>query len=241
MILNNVRIVLLETSHPGNIGSSARAMKTMGLSRLYLVNPKHFPDSRATDMSAGADDLLTSAVVTDTLSQALSGVQLVIGASARARGVGLPPLSPSDCASFVCEQADDTEVALIFGRECSGLTNEELMLCHYHMNIPSVEGYSSLNLSQAVQIMAYELRMKHLMPAAHTENRTALLAKTDDVERMFQHLERVLIDIEFLKPKNPRRLLYRLRRMFNRIQLEDMEVSILRGMLTQIEKGLQVK
>lgn len=235
MILDNIRIVLVETSHPGNIGSTARAMKTMGLSQLYLVSPKKFPDWKALEMAAGADDIVNQAVVTDNLTDALAGCQLILATSARPRGIGLPGLLPESAGEMVAALADDTKVAILFGREHSGLTNEELLRCHYHINIPSNPVYSSLNLAQAVQIVAYEMRMKCLKPAIETELRPDKLAEAQAVENFFKHLEQIFIKTEFLNPANPRRLMQRMRRLFGRIQLEDMEVNLLRGMLTQID------
>lgn len=239
MKLSSIRIVLVATSHPGNIGSTARAMKTMGLNSLYLVNPKSFPDYKAKEMAAGADDVLESAVVTDTLEDALVGCQLILGTSARPRGISLPGLLPASSAELISQQADNTQVAILFGREHAGLTNEELLKCHYHINIPSNPEYSSLNLAQAVQIIAYELRMNLLSPKATVSSRTDEYATADEIEQFYEHLKEVFIEIQFLKAANPRRLMQRVRRLFNRVMLEKMEVSILRGMLSQVQKSLE--
>ncbi|HAZ7571854.1 tRNA (cytosine(32)/uridine(32)-2'-O)-methyltransferase TrmJ [Legionella sp. PATHC032] len=239
MKLSSIRIVLVSTSHPGNIGSTARAMKTMGLSTLYLVSPKSFPDLKAKEMAAGADDVLDAAIVTNTLDEALIGCQLILGTSARPRGLSLPGLVPASCAELINQQSDNTQVAIVFGREHSGLTNEELLKCHYHINIPSNPDYSSLNLAQAVQIIAYELRMKLLSPRAEVALRNEEQATADEIEQFYEHLKEVFIEIKFLKPSNPRRLMQRVRRLFNRINLEKMEVSILRGMLSQVQKSLE--
>ncbi|RUR18916.1 tRNA (cytosine(32)/uridine(32)-2'-O)-methyltransferase TrmJ [Legionella sp. km535] len=239
MKLSSIRIVLVATSHPGNIGSTARAMKTMGLNSLYLVNPKSFPDYKAKEMAAGADDVLESAVVTDTLEDALIGCQLILGTSARPRGISLPGLLPASSAELIGQQADNTQVAILFGREHAGLTNEELLKCHYHINIPSNPEYSSLNLAQAVQIIAYELRMNLLSPKATVSSRTDEYATADEIEQFYEHLKEVFIEIQFLKAANPRRLMQRVRRLFNRVMLEKMEVSILRGMLSQVQKSLE--
>ena len=239
MKFDSIRIVLVATSHPGNIGSTARAMKTMGLHRLYLVSPKVFPDPRAHEMSAGAYDvLLEKVVVTDSLENALKGCQLVLATSARPRDIALSGLTPAECATRVAETPDNTEIAIVFGREHAGLTNDELLQCHYHIHIPSNPEFSSLNLSQAVQIVAYELRMKLLSPVAEVETRQDTLATADAVEQFYVHLREVLIDIDFLKPSNPKRLFQRLRRMFNRIQLESMEINILRGILTHVQSAI---
>lgn len=239
MKLSSIRIILVETSHPGNIGSTARAMKTMGLESLYLVRPQAFPHPKANEMAASADDILLQATVVDTLDEALMGCQLICATSARPRGISLPGLIPAQSAALICEQADSTEVAIVFGREQSGLTNEELLKCHFHIHIPSNPDYSSLNLSQAVQILAYELRMRFLSPTAEVSSRRDDNASAEDVELFYDHLKQVFIDINFLKSASPRRLMERVRRLFNRIQLEKMEVRILRGMLSQVQKSLE--
>lgn len=239
MKLSSIRIVLVATSHPGNIGSTARAMKTMGLHSLYLVTPKSFPDYKAKEMAAGADDVLEHAVVTSTLEEALSGCQLILATSARPRGLSLPGLIPASSAELVRDQADNTQVAIVFGREHAGLTNEELLKCHYHIHIPSNPEYSSLNLAQAVQIVAYEIRMKLLSPKAEVALRADDYATADEIEQFYDHLKEVFIEIQFLKAANPRRLMQRVRRLFNRVSLEKMEVSILRGMLSQVQKSLE--
>ena len=241
MKFDSIRIVLVATSHPGNLGSTARAMKTMGFHRLYLVSPnasRAYPERSATELAAGADDVLQNAIVTDTLAEALHGCQLVLATSARPRGISLPGLTPVEAAARVAETPDHTEVAIVFGREHAGLTNDELLHCHYHIHIPSNPDFSSLNLAQAVQIVAYELRMKLLSPKADVEMRQDSLATADTVELFYEHLREVLIAIDFLKPSNPKKLMQRLRRLFNRSKLESTEVNILRGILTQIQETL---
>lgn len=238
MKLSSIRIVLIATSHPGNIGSTARAIKTMGINSLYLVTPKSFPDAKAKEMAAGADDILEQAIVTSSFEEALVGCQLILGTSARPRGLSLPGLTPSSCAQLASEYSDTTQIAIVFGREHSGLTNEELLRCHYHIHIPSNPEYSSLNLSQAVQIIAYELRMKLLAPTAQVSLRQDEYASADEIEQFYEHLKEVFVEIQFLKEANPRRLMQRVRRLFNRVSLEKMEVSILRGMLSQVQKSL---
>ncbi|MBA2653106.1 MAG: tRNA (cytosine(32)/uridine(32)-2'-O)-methyltransferase TrmJ [Tatlockia sp.] len=240
MKFDSIRVVLVATSHPGNIGSTARAMKTMGLSKLYLVTPKLFPDQKARELAAGADDILNQAVVTDSLDEALKGCQLILATSARPRGLSLPGLTPAGCAQLVAEQSDNIEVAIVFGREHAGLTNEELLRCHYHVNIPSNPEFSSLNLAQAVQIIAYEVRMSLLAPKAEVELRTDRLATADEIEKFYVHLTEVMTTIEFLKPTNPtKRLQQRIRRLFNRARLENKEVTILRGILSQVLYALK--
>lgn len=236
MNLDFIRIVLVATTHPGNIGSTARAMKTMGLSRLYLVNPNLNPYRKAHELAAGAFDILQSAVHCKSLAEALEGCHLVCGTSARPRDLALPGLTPATCANLVAKQPSSNEIAIVFGREHAGLTNEELLLCHYHLHIPSNPEFSSLNLAQAVQIIAYELRMRSLnQPAAQVETGLNTYATSTEIEQFYDHLEQVLIQIDFLKPSNPRKLLQRLRRLFNRSRLETTEINILRGILTQIQ------
>lgn len=236
MIFDRIRIVLVATTHPGNIGSTARAMKTMGLHRLYLVSPKSFPDYRAHEMSAGAYDVLEHVVVKESLLEALEGCELVFATSARPRDIALPGLLPSECARHVAETQGKTEVAIVFGREHAGLTNDELLLSHYHVYIPSNPDFSSLNLSQAVQIIAYELRMKIMEPKIEVDLHQEKRASIEEVERFYMHLQEVLIEIDFLKLSNPKKLMHRLRRMFNRIQLEQIDINILRGILSNIQR-----
>lgn len=238
MKFSSIRIVLVATSHPGNIGSTARAMKTMGLDSLYLVSPKSFPDQRATEMAAGADDVLQGAIVTNTLEQALAGAHIILATSARPRGISLPGFTPFAAAEFISTKSDSTQIAIVFGREHAGLTNEELLKCHYHINIPSNPVYASLNLAQAVQIIAYEVRMKLLEPTAQVSLHQDDFATAGEIEQFFDHLQEVFYQIQFLKASRPRRLMERVRRLFNRVALEKMEVNILRGMLSQVQKSI---
>lgn len=236
-MLNNIRIVLVQTTHPGNIGSAARAMKTMGLSQLYLVKPKHFPHTQAIELASGADDVVEAAIVTDSLEEALVGCHCVIGTSARPRGIPLPGFEPRQAAEQACQETASGEVAIVFGREHAGLTNEELLHCHYHVTIPSNPEYSSLNLAMAVQVICYELRVASL--AGHAADNKAYydaLASNDEVEGFYQHLRQVMIEVEFLDPKQPKRLMPKIRRLFNRSRLEKMEIRILRGILTAVQK-----
>lgn len=242
MKFDSIRIILVATSHPGNIGSTARAMKTMGLRHLYLVNPETFPHYQATELAAGADDILEKAIICKTLEEALAGCHLIMATSARPRGLSLPGLLPAECAIKVAEEPDNRQIAIVFGRERTGLTNEELLHCHFHIHIPAASEYSSLNLSQAVQVIAYEIRMKLLNPACIVENKKPdIPATADEFENFMKHLRKVLIDIKFLNPKNPRRLIERLRRLYTRVQLEKTEVNLLRGILTQTESSIRKK
>lgn len=238
MQLQSVRIILVGTTHPGNIGSTARAMKTMGLQKLYLVSPKSFPDKQAYDLSAGAYDILDNAIVVDNLKEALDSCQLVFAMSARPRHLSLPGFTPSECATFLTTLEDETQVAFLFGREHAGLTNEELLHSHYHVQIPSNPAFSSLNLAQSVQVMAYEIRTKLLTSSAIVTMQQEELASSAEIERFYVHLAQVLKAIGFLK-KDPGRVEHRLRRLFNRVKLELTEVKMLRGMLTRIERLLK--
>lgn len=229
--LENVRIVLSHTSHPGNIGAAARAMKTMGLTQLYLVNPKSFPDPQAHAMSAGAYDVLDNATICTTLDEALQGVVLAVGLSARKRGLSHPMQTLRESAQGIVAQAVNAPVALVFGTEMSGLSNAELEKCQRLMTIPVSPVYSSLNLAAAVQVTTYELRMCCEGDAPISES--APLATNEEVDHFYTHLEETLIKINFLNPKHPKRLMTRLRLMFSRISLEKEEVSILRGILNR--------
>lgn len=235
--LARLRIVLVETSHPGNIGAAARAMKTMGLQRLYLVRPSGYPCAEATARASGADDVLAAAVVCDRLEEAVGDCALVMGASARQRSLRWPRLDARQCGcTALADAAAGREVALVFGRERTGLTNEELDLCHYLVQIPADPAYSSLNLAAAVQVLAYELRMAAGagLAAAPPEHGEAP-ADARTVEGLYQHMQRVLIELRFLDPDNPRHLMRRLRRLFGRVRLTENEVAILRGILSAAE------
>jgi len=238
--MNNIRIVLVETTHPGNIGATARAMKSMGLNNLYLVAPKIFPHVDATARAAGADDILAKAKVTTTLSEALMGCNLVIGTSARLRALPLHLVSPRQCAEIVVKQPSNTEIAILFGRENNGLTNEELLKCNYHINIPTNIEFTSLNLACAVQIIAYELYIVFEGKGNSVSKQLIIdeLAKAEDTALFYEQLQQILIAVDFLNPKNPRYLMRRLIRLFNRAILEKKEVNILFGILAKIKKKL---
>lgn len=237
----SVRIVLVETTHPGNIGAAARAMKNMGLSRLVLVNPLDFPNEKALWRAASASDVVETATVAGSVGEAISGCHLVIGTSARDRRIPWPLLEPRECGEKVVnEAAAGAEVAILFGREARGLKNEELQACHYHVNIPTAEAYSSLNLAMAVQVIAYEI----LLAGRSGPPATAWdmdYASAESVEHLVDHLERTLVEVGFHDPENPRQLMTRLRRLLNRVRLDTMEVNILRGFLAAIEKKIKRK
>ena len=237
-MLQNIRIVLVETSHSGNIGSAARAMKTMGLSNLYLVSPKSV-DEQSITLAAGADDVVRNAHIVDTFEQAIEDCSLVIGTSARLRHLQSTLIDPRKCAEKA--SAHQGQVAIVFGRERVGLTNKELLKCHYHLNIPANPEYSSLNLAMAVQLVSYEMRMAFL-----TKNKTeSTLSTIEDIyptaqemEYFFAHTEQVYQSLGFIQNQG---VIQKLRRLYNRSSLEKNELNILRGMLSAIEKRLNLQ
>jgi tRNA (cytidine32/uridine32-2'-O)-methyltransferase len=235
-MLDNVRIVLIGTTHPGNIGAVARAMKNMCLQHLYLVQPKRYPSAEATDRASGADDLLQQARVCETLDDALQGCRMVVGASARLRSVDWPQVDPKECAEKLWKESQQGEVAVIFGRESSGLSNAELDRCHLLAHIPANEEYSSLNLSQAVQVLTYELHMASLQQDQEPPERLDV-ATADELEGLFRHLEQTMVDIGFSDPRQSDKLQRRLRRLFLRARPDRDEVNILRGILGAAQGG----
>lgn len=240
-MLDHIRIVLVNTTHPGNIGAVARAMKNMGLGDLCLVAPKRYPDEAATARASGATDILENARVVEQLHEAIADCQLVVGASARGRHIPWPVIDPRELASIATPMAGRSRVAILFGREDRGLTNEELHACHHHVHIPSVEGFSSLNVAAAVQVICYELRMSALQLSEEERPQWGTdwdieLADHGELERLFEHLERTLIEIDFLDPDNPRQLMPRLRRLFLRALPDKVEVNVLRGILKSVNK-----
>jgi len=231
----NVRIILVGTTHPGNIGATARAMKNMGLSDLMLVNPKVFPHEDATVRAAGAEDILQEATVMASLEQALSDCTYVAGASARSRTIGWPSMAPRDCAEKLVQESAHGTAAAVFGPENSGLTNDDLDRCNTLLTIPTEPGFSSLNLAMAVQVLAYELRLAGMSteePPAAPETSPATGA---ELENFYVHLEQALTRSGFLDPENPRLLMRRLRRLFIKAKLDQNEVNILRGMLAALD------
>jgi tRNA (cytidine32/uridine32-2'-O)-methyltransferase len=239
MNLDNIRIVLVHPSHPGNIGAVARAMKNMGIGKLSLVAPKQFPDEQANWRAVSAVDVLDSAIVTDTLEEAIASCQFVVGTSARGRRIPWPLLDTRQCAQRIAPASDQGEVAVLFGREDRGLTNDELQLCNLHLNIPTSDDYSSLNLAMAVQIVCYELRMLKVFPGLPTndvEQWDTPFSNSENMEHFYTHLEETLVDLEFLDPAAPRQLMSRMRRLYSRVRLDEMELNILRGILTQTRK-----
>lgn len=240
MRTESIEIVLVNTSHPGNIGGVARAMKNMGLSRLCLVAPKSFPDAQAQWRAASAADVLEQARVVSSLDEALADSQFIVGTSARDRRIPWPLLDPRGCAAKIGERSDAGErISILFGREDRGLTNDELKRCNLHLHIPSAPEYSSLNLAMAVQIVCYELRMLTVagsLPAAADAQWDTPFATAANMERFYAHLEETLTDIDFLDQAAPRQLMLRLRRLYSRVRLDEMELNILRGILTSTQQ-----
>jgi tRNA (cytidine32/uridine32-2'-O)-methyltransferase len=230
-----VRIVLVGTTHPGNIGAAARAMRAMGLDRLSLVAPRDFPSAEATARAAGADSVLDQARICASLDEALAGCHYVVGASARLRALPWLNVSPREAAPRLLAEGRQGEAAVVFGRESSGLSNDELASCHALLHIPTDPAFASLNLAMAVQIVTYELRQAMLEGAVVEGERTDPLASIEELEHFYAHLERTLVDAGFLNPSNPRHLMLRLRRLFNRALPEEKEVRILRGILSALE------
>lgn len=233
--LDRIRVVLTRTSHPGNIGAAARAMKTMGLSRLYLVAPLSFPDPVAEARASGATDLLEQAVVVERLEDALIGTHFSAALTARRREWSVPPGNPREVVPELVAQAAHGEVALVFGAENSGLTNEEVALCSLPVTIPANPAYSSLNLGAAVQLLCYECRMVTLDPPPLAEPLRPL-ASFEEVEGFHRHLEHAMAQSGFYKSDNPGRLIARVRRLFGRVRLEREEVNILRGILGALQR-----
>jgi tRNA (cytidine32/uridine32-2'-O)-methyltransferase len=231
-MLANIRIVLVETTHPGNIGAVARAMKTMGMGSLYLVKPKIFPSAESTARASGADDILEQARVCGDLVQALEDCRLVVGTSARRRTVEWPELAPRQSAQRMLAEAALGPVALIFGRESSGLSNAELERCHFLAHIPTNPDFSSLNIASAVQLFAYELYQPSVAGAPTEAVEERDVAGAEALEGLHQHMTRTLVEIGFADPQQSNKLMRRLRRLFNRARPDRDELNILRGILS---------
>ena len=268
--LQPIRIVLINTSHPGNIGAAARAMKTMGVTRLYLVDPQNYPSEEATTRASGADDVLANAVICSTLTEALMDCSLVVGTTARERAISAPSVEPREFAERVIDEAqgEGNQIALVFGRERSGMTNEEIDCCQLLVHIPANERYSSLNLGAAVQVLSYEVRMTALAHAraqgvTHVDvrevtkegeptGRFATLGESkeppahsldrranfQELESFYGHLEKVLRGLGFLNQTNPILILRRLRCLYDRAVPTVRELNILRGTLSATEKNM---
>ena len=238
-MLKNIRIVLIETSHSGNIGSTARAMKTMGLTDLVLVAPKQGIDDQAIALAAGAEDVVKSAVVVNTFSEAVADCSLVIGTSARLRHLQNSLIEPRECGEKAIHHAINGKVAIVFGRERVGLTNEELLKCHYHVTIPANPDYASLNLAMAVQLISYEIRMAYL--ATTTEPRDTsvnadIYPSMQELEYFYHHTEQLYQSLGFIQNQG---VMQKLRRLYGRAELEKTELNILLGMLSAVGKKLK--
>ena len=239
-LLNSVKVVLVGTTHPGNIGATARAMKNMGILDLALVEPKEFPSDVATFRSKAAKDILEKASVHTSLEEAISECELVVGTSARGRTVPWPVINPREAAEEMHKSSLNGKVAIVFGREDRGLTNEELGLCNFHVHIPSDPEYSSLNLSQAVQILAYEIRLSYLQDRhVNKEYWDVELANNEQTERLINHMDELMQEVDFYDVENPRKLLVRVRRFFKRSKIDVMEANIFRGLFATIQKKLK--
>ncbi|WP_286269441.1 tRNA (cytosine(32)/uridine(32)-2'-O)-methyltransferase TrmJ [Thalassotalea hakodatensis] len=238
-MLDSVRIVLVNTSDCRNIGSAARAMKTMGLTELYLVDPIEMPNGQAQALAAGATDVLANAKVVKTLEEAVEDCGLVVGTSARSRTLPWPMLEPRTCGEKMVTEGQKYPVALVFGRESSGLTNEELQLCHFHVQIPANPEYSSLNLAMAVQTLSYEVRMAFLASEnkQYENNDIEDYPVVEETERMFEHFEQALKATGFIVPSHPGLVMTKLRRFINRARPDSKEVKMWRGILSSVEKS----
>ena len=238
-LLHNLKIVLVGTTHPGNIGASARAMKNMGLSNLILVEPKDFPNDQAIFRSKAAKDVVENATVFSSVEEAVSECDLVIGTSARERTVPWPIVNPREASIEVAKSLPNQKIAIVFGREDRGLTNEELGLCNLHVHIPSDPNYSSLNLSQAVQIIAYEIRLSVLGREEHEDSWDVEFANNEQTERLIDHMDEIMQAVDFYDVENPRKLLVRVRRFFKRSRIDVMEANIFRGLFSAIQKKIK--
>ena len=238
---DSIKIVLVGTTHPGNIGAAARAIKTMGLRKLDLVSPKDFPSDEAIYRSKAAKDILELASIHETLFDSVKDCEMVIGTSARNRKVPWPILNPKNASREInLTVKNNCKVAIVFGREDRGLTNEELGLCNLHVHIPTNKDYSSLNLAQAVQIMTYEIRMSFidLENAENDHEWDVDLATSEQTERLIDHMDELMKEVEFYDMENPRKLLVRVRRFFKRSGIDVMEANIFRGLFSAIQKKL---
>lgn len=240
-----IRVVLVGTQHPGNIGSAARAMKTMGLTNLVLVAPKRYPDPEATALAAGAVDILEQAHVVESLAEALLGCTFVIGTSSRARSVALPELAPRQAAEQLVVKSSGKQVALLFGPERTGLENEDLQHCHACVLIPCNPEYASLNLASAVQVLSYEIRLQriqqHLIAMPDAKPVEIEVANHEQMERFFSHLAQFMDDVDFHKGKPPELVTQRLRRLFLRAEMDEREIKIIRGLLADAQRLLHQK
>ncbi len=243
MMLERVKVVLVGTTHSGNIGSAARAIKVMGLSQMVLVDPQCQVDAQAIALAAGASEIALNAQIYPTLEAAVADCGLVVGTSARSRTLEWPMLEPRECGEKLISEANQHSVAMVFGRERTGLTNEELQLCHYHVCVPANPEYSSLNLAMAVQLLSYEVRMAYLALQQSSQSSTLQeeYPRHQELERFYAHLEQVIMQTEFISAQQPGQVMNKLRRMFTRARPEAQEINILRGILTSVQKSISRK
>lgn len=243
MMLERVKVVLVGTTHSGNIGSAARAMKVMGLSQMVLVDPQCQVDAQAIALAAGASEIALNAQIYPTLEAAVADCGLVVGTSARSRTLEWPMLEPGECGEKLISEANQHSVAMVFGRERTGLTNDELQLCHYHVCVPANPEYSSLNLAMAVQLLSYEVRMAYLALQQSSQSSTLQeeYPRHQELERFYAHLEQVIMQTEFISAQQPGQVMNKLRRMFTRARPEAQEINILRGILTSVQKSISRK
>ncbi|EGR2402877.1 RNA methyltransferase, TrmH family [Vibrio cholerae] len=243
MMLERVKVVLVGTTHSGNIGSAARAMKVMGLSQMVLVDPQCQVDAQAIALAAGASEIALNAQIYPTLEAAVADCGLVVGTSARSRTLEWPMLEPRECGEKLISEANQHSVAMVFGRERTGLTNDELQLCHYHVCVPANPEYSSLNLAMAVQLLSYEVRMAYLALQQSSQSSTLQeeYPRHQELERFYAHLEQVIMQTEFISAQQPGQVMNKLRRMFTRVRPEAQEINILRGILTSVQKSISRK
>ncbi|EOX4259305.1 tRNA (cytosine(32)/uridine(32)-2'-O)-methyltransferase TrmJ [Vibrio cholerae] len=242
-MLERVKVVLVGTTHSGNIGSAARAMKVMGLSQMVLVDPQCQVDAQAIALAAGASEIALNAQIYPTLEAAVADCGLVVGTSARSRTLEWPMLEPRECGEKLISEANQHSVAMVFGRERTGLTNDELQLCHYHVCVPANPEYSSLNLAMAVQLLSYEVRMAYLALQQSSQSSTLQeeYPRHQELERFYAHLEQVIMQTEFISAQQPGQVMNKLRRMFTRARPEAKEINILRGILTSVQKSISRK
>ncbi len=243
MMLERVKVVLVGTTHSGNIGSAARAMKVMGLSQMVLVDSQCQVDAQAIALAAGASEIALNAQIYPTLEAAVADCGLVVGTSARSRTLEWPMLEPRECGEKLISEANQHSVAMVFGRERTGLTNDELQLCHYHVCVPANPEYSSLNLAMAVQLLSYEVRMAYLALQQSSQSSTLQeeYPRHQELERFYAHLEQVIMQTEFISAQQPGQVMNKLRRMFTRARPEAQEINTLRGILTSVQKSISRK
>ena len=245
MMSENIRFVLMGTTHSGNIGAAARAMKTMGVNDLALVNPEGFPSAEATSRASGADDLLFHADVCESIDSAIQECKLVIGTTARKRHLDIPVIDARQAAKILINESKVNKVALVFGKERYGMTNEEVERCHYLVRLPTIESFSSLNLASAVQVLAYECRMAELDYQNSDQNIQSNEAVEEDyvdagkMESFYQHYFDVMEKALYLRKEGHESIKTKIRIMYNRIRPKKYEIDILRGFLSKLEKKIK--